>query len=93
MDRLRSALDEALGPSKVITSDEGCLRYAGDESDQEPVRPDAVVLASSPADIERCLAPCIFEPCKLRWEVQPPDESCGLRTPVEPARRAEPGFF
>lgn len=49
-------LDRALGPSKVITSPDGCASYAGDESDQEPVVPDAVVLAANATDIERALA-------------------------------------
>ena len=56
VDKARLLLSRALGPSKVITSAEGCLAYAGDESDQEPVAPDAVVLASSPEDIQKALA-------------------------------------
>ena len=55
-DKARRLLERALGPSKVITSAEGCLAYAGDESDQEPVAPDAVVLASSAEDIAAALA-------------------------------------
>jgi glycolate oxidase len=55
-DKVRRLLERALGPSKVITSPEGCLAYAGDESDQEPVTPDAVVLASSAADVAAALA-------------------------------------
>jgi len=53
---VRRLLERALGPSKLITSDEGCAAYAGDESDQEPVAPDAVVLASSADDIKKALA-------------------------------------
>src|SRR5262249_2552303 len=56
VDKARRLLERALGPSKVVTSPEGCLAYAGDESDQEPVAPDAVVLASSADDIAKALA-------------------------------------
>ena len=55
VEKARILLDRALGPSKVITSRDGCAAYAGDESDQEPVVPDAVVLASSPKDIALAL--------------------------------------
>ncbi|AKT42164.1 FAD-binding protein [Chondromyces crocatus] len=55
MDKLRSLLDRALGPSKVLTSPDACLAYAGDDSDQEPVAPDAVVLASSADDIAKAV--------------------------------------
>jgi glycolate oxidase len=55
-DKARRLLERALGPSKVITSPEGCLAYAGDESDQEPVAPDAVALAESAADVAAALA-------------------------------------
>ncbi|EYF06953.1 FAD-binding oxidoreductase [Chondromyces apiculatus] len=54
-DKARSLLERALGPSKVLTSPEACLAYAGDESDQEPVAPDAVVLASSAEDIAKAM--------------------------------------
>jgi glycolate oxidase len=56
VDKARRLLERALGPSKVITSEDGCRNYAGDESDQEPVAPDAVVLASSADDIAKALA-------------------------------------
>jgi glycolate oxidase len=56
VDKVRRLLERALGPSKVIATDEGCLGYAADESDQEPVPPDAVVLASSVEDIRKALA-------------------------------------
>ncbi len=56
---MRLLLERALGPSKVITSPEGCLEYAGDESDQEPVAPDAVVLASSADDIAAAMAAAV----------------------------------
>lgn len=55
-DKARRLLERALGPSKVITSPDGCLAYAGDESDQAPVAPDAVALASSADDIAAALA-------------------------------------
>jgi glycolate oxidase len=55
-DKARSLLERALGPSKVLTDPDACLGYAGDESDQEPVTPDAVVLATSADDIRRALA-------------------------------------
>jgi glycolate oxidase len=56
VDRLRIALDRALGGSKVLTSNEACERFAADESDQEPVLPDAVVLAKTADDIAKTLA-------------------------------------
>jgi glycolate oxidase len=56
VDKARILLDRALGPSKVITSPDACSAYAGDESDQDPVVPDAVVLASSANDIALALA-------------------------------------
>ncbi|MGC4087554.1 MAG: FAD-linked oxidase C-terminal domain-containing protein [Polyangiaceae bacterium] len=49
-------LDRALGPSKVLTGEEACERYIGDESEALGVRPDAVVLASSSDDIQAALA-------------------------------------
>lgn len=55
-DKARRLLEKALGPSKVITSPDGCLAYARDESDQAPVAPDAVALASSADDIAAALA-------------------------------------
>jgi glycolate dehydrogenase FAD-linked subunit len=54
-DRLRAALARALGDSKVVVGEDACGAYAGDESDQEPVLPDAVVLASSADDIATTL--------------------------------------
>ena len=54
-DKARRLLERALGPSKVITSPDACLAYAGDESDQEPELPDAVVLASSADDIAKAV--------------------------------------
>jgi glycolate oxidase len=55
VDKARRLLECALGPSKVITSADGCAAYGGDESDQQAVAPDAVVLASSPEDIEKAV--------------------------------------
>lgn len=54
-DQARSLLERALGPSKVLTSREGCERFMRDESEAEGVLPDAVVLAESPADIAHAL--------------------------------------
>jgi glycolate oxidase len=56
VDKARILLDRALGPSKVITSADACANYAGDESDQDPVVPDAVVLATCANDIALALA-------------------------------------
>lgn len=55
-DRARSLLERALGPSKVLTSDEGCARFMRDESEAEGVLPDAVVLAETTDDVARALA-------------------------------------
>lgn len=49
-------LDRALGGSKVLVDPDACAAYGGDESDQEPVVPDAVVIARSPDDIAKALA-------------------------------------
>ncbi|MBI4704180.1 MAG: FAD-binding protein [Deltaproteobacteria bacterium] len=56
VDRVRLDLDRALGASKLVTSPEGCLAHAGDESEQEPVAPDVVVLAASAEDVVRTFA-------------------------------------
>jgi glycolate oxidase len=56
IDKARSILERALGPSKVVTDRDACAAYAGDESDQEPVIPDAVAIASSPDDVAKALA-------------------------------------
>ena len=50
-DKARRLLEQALGPSKLITSREGCETYARDDSETEPSTPDAVVLAESSDDI------------------------------------------
>jgi glycolate oxidase len=56
VERLRLELDRALGGSKVLTSPEACERFSADESDQEPILPDAVVLAETADDIAATLA-------------------------------------
>lgn len=55
-DKARRLLERALGPSKAITSPDACLNYASDESDQEPVLPDAVAIAESAEDIAKALS-------------------------------------
>jgi len=54
-DKALRLLERALGPSKVLTAEEACERFAGDESEALGVRPDAVVLASSTDDIQAAL--------------------------------------
>lgn len=49
--KARRLLEQALGPSKVLTERDACEAYAVDESEAHPRVPDAVVLASSPEDI------------------------------------------
>jgi glycolate oxidase len=56
VDRARRLLERSLGPSKVLTDVEACRSYGRDESEQEPVVPGAVVLASSSDDIQKALA-------------------------------------
>lgn len=56
VDKVKILLDRALGPSKVLSTPDACASYAIDESDADPVVPDAVVLASSPDDIRKALA-------------------------------------
>lgn len=55
VETLRRRLDAALGASKLITEPDAMQSHAGDESEQEPVVPDAVVLADSAADIQTVL--------------------------------------
>jgi glycolate oxidase len=55
-DKLRLALTRGLGDSKVIVGDDALAAYAGDESEQEPVVPDAVVRAEGADDVARALA-------------------------------------
>jgi glycolate oxidase len=56
LEKARSLLERALGPSKVLVDRDACAAYAGDESEQEAVVPDAVVLARSADDIAAALA-------------------------------------
>ena len=44
-------LEQALGPSKVLTGEEACAAFAHDESEAEGLAPDAVVLAETADDI------------------------------------------
>jgi glycolate oxidase len=55
VDKLRATLRRELGESKLIVAEDGLGAYAGDESEQEPVLPDAVVLAASASDIAKTL--------------------------------------
>jgi glycolate oxidase len=50
-DKARRLLEQALGPSKVLTKSEACESYARDESEAEGSTPDAVVLAETGDDI------------------------------------------
>ncbi len=55
-DKAKTLLSQRLGPSKVITSRDGCERFVRDESEAEGEVPDAVVLASSSDDILAALS-------------------------------------
>lgn len=55
MDRAKGLLERALGPSKVVTDADACEAFSWDESEQDPVLPDAVVLASTPADVRAAM--------------------------------------
>ncbi len=55
-DRARRLLGRAFGPSKLLVGAEACAAHGGDESDADPVAPDAVVLASSADDVALALA-------------------------------------
>ncbi len=56
VERLRIRLDREVGGSKLITSTDAMIDYGRDESEQEPVLPDAVVRAESAADVMATLA-------------------------------------
>lgn len=56
VDRAKSLLDRALGPSKVVTSRDACERYAADDSDAPGTVPDVVVLAATADDVAKALA-------------------------------------
>lgn len=55
-ERASVLLAQALGSSKVLVDREACERFANDDSDVPGRTPDVVVLAESPADIQRTLA-------------------------------------
>jgi glycolate oxidase len=55
VDRARSMLERALGPSKVMTAPAQCEPYSTDDSDIPGPVPDAVVLAETPEDIAATL--------------------------------------
>jgi glycolate oxidase len=55
VDRARADLERRLGPSRVLTSPDACAAYASDDSDVAGRAPDAVVLASSAADVAAAL--------------------------------------
>jgi glycolate oxidase len=54
-DRARSLLHRALGPSKVLTSEDECAPFLRDESEAIGVVPDVVVLAETTEDIATTL--------------------------------------
>ncbi|HEY3233399.1 MAG TPA: FAD-linked oxidase C-terminal domain-containing protein [Polyangiaceae bacterium] len=54
-DKVRILLERALGPSKVLTSQDACEVYTRDESEAIGALPDAVVLAESVDDIQAAL--------------------------------------
>lgn len=55
LDKAKSWLDHALGPSKVVTSKAELERYAMDDSDVPGKVPDVVVLAESAEDVRKTL--------------------------------------
>jgi glycolate oxidase len=50
-EKARRMLEQALGPSKVVTDPDLCESYVHDESEAEGITPDAVVLAENADDI------------------------------------------
>lgn len=56
VDKARTRLSRALGPSKVLTDRDDCVPFARDESEAEGRIPDAVVLAESQDDVVTALA-------------------------------------
>jgi glycolate oxidase len=50
-EKARRLLEQALGPSKVVTGEDACAAFARDESEAEGLVPDAVVLAETADDI------------------------------------------
>ncbi len=63
VERAKVELEKRLGPSKVLTSVDGCAPYASDDSDVGGPPPDAVVIAASAADVAATLA--IAEACDV----------------------------
>ena len=59
--RAKLELERRLGPSKVLTSVEGCAPYGADDSDVAGRAPDVVVFAANTADIAATLQ--IAEAC------------------------------
>lgn len=55
LDRAKSLLDKALGPSKVVTSLAERERHATDDSDVPGVVPDIVIMAESAEDVAKAL--------------------------------------
>ncbi len=55
LERAKSLLDGALGPSKVVTGEGALAAFAGDESENDPVLPDIAVVAESADDIRAVL--------------------------------------
>jgi glycolate oxidase len=56
IERVKIDLERRLGPSKVITSADGCAAYRSDDSDVGGPLPDAVVVAESSQDVTATLA-------------------------------------
>jgi glycolate oxidase len=54
-DRAAARLERELGSSKVLAGRDACAAFGGDESEQEAVTPDVVVLARSADDIAKTL--------------------------------------
>ncbi|MBM4358532.1 MAG: FAD-binding protein [Deltaproteobacteria bacterium] len=55
VERVARALTAELGDSKVVVDEAARLAFAGDESEQEPVLPDVVVLAETAEDVAMTL--------------------------------------
>jgi len=63
IDRAKIELERRLGPSKILTGVDACATYASDDSDVEGRPPDAVVVATSAADVAVTLA--VAEACDV----------------------------
>ena len=63
VDRAKVELERRLGPSKVLTSADACGPYANDDSDVGGRPPDAVVIATSAADVAIVLQ--VAEACEV----------------------------